>query len=250
MKKHIFLALSLTTSSLFSQELPEIETDRPDQTECSSVIPQKTFQIETGYVFEKDDNFQTHYFLTSLFRIGLFQNAELRIIAGEYFISQSKSDTINIRSEGFSPFSIGTKIHISEERGIIPQSCFIAHLSHEYTPFSANTITPDFRFSMSHTLSKKVSLGYNLGGEWERSAYSFRWIYTLTTAFALTEKLGMYVEAFGDVAEKALPKHQFDAGFTFLTKNNFQFDCSGGFALNKNSPDYFLSFGFGWRIPR
>ena len=246
----ILFVILLSSPALFSQELPEIETDRPDQTECSSVIPQKTFQIETGYFFEKAGNYFTHYFPTTLFRFGLFQNAELRIIAGEYSISEYKTDTFYLRSENFSPFSIGTKIHICDEKGILPQCCFIAHLSHDNAPFSANNIVPDFRFSMSHTLTEKIDIGYNLGGEWEKAANSFRWIYTLTTAFALSEKFGMYLEAFGNVAEGTLPKHRFDAGFTFLAKNNFQLDCSGGFALNENSPDYFLSFGFGWRVPK
>src|SRR4051812_11170810 len=100
--------LSFISLTGISQEIPEIETDRPDQTECSSVIPFKTIQVETGIVREIDRgsaNTKNLYFPTTLIRIGTFHRAELRIVAGEYFISRVESDSMRIRTEGFSPLA-------------------------------------------------------------------------------------------------------------------------------------------------
>ena len=39
-----------------AQTTPELITDRPDQTESSSVVPHKFLQIETGFLLENKSN--------------------------------------------------------------------------------------------------------------------------------------------------------------------------------------------------
>jgi len=51
---------------------------------------------------------------------------------------------------------------------------------------------------MQHTLSKRFTLGYNLGYEWDGESSNPNFIYTLTTGITITEKLGGYVEVFGN----------------------------------------------------
>ena len=62
---------------------PELITDRPDQTESSSVVPLKSLQIETGFVLENDETDNTRQksfaYNTTLLRYGLFDNMELRL---------------------------------------------------------------------------------------------------------------------------------------------------------------------------
>ena len=240
----------LSFSICFSQENAEIETDRPDQTECSSVIPTKSIQLETGIVHESDAGNHTFYAPTSLIRIGVFSGMEFRIIAGEYYIEKMTSDSVMHINEGFSPFSIGTKIFLCKEKKLRPQASLLFHLNHDNSQFLIEKIFSDFRFSMSHTLTDRLDLGYNLGGEWNRQENTFVYIYTLTTAFAISEKLGSYIEIFGDAEKGELPHHQFDGGITFLPRKNLQLDCSAGVAMNKNAPDIFISAGFSWRIPK
>ncbi|MEK6615196.1 MAG: transporter [Bacteroidota bacterium] len=244
--------LFFVSISVFSQEIHDIETDRPDQTECSSVIPRKTIQIETGILQESDKadvSISKTYFPTSLLRIGALSKVEFRIIAGEYFIAEIKDSNMTYNIKKFSPFSLGTKVFICNEKKIIPQTSLLFHVNHDSGKFLFDRITYDFRFSMSHTFSEKISLGYNLGGEWNRDENNFTLVYTLSTAFSVSEKLGAFIEVFGNITKKKLPTNQFDGGITFLIRKNLQADCSAGIALNKNSPDKFVSAGLSLRIP-
>ena len=42
----------VTTFNLFGQNLPSIQLDRPDQTECPFITPKKYIQIENGFTVE------------------------------------------------------------------------------------------------------------------------------------------------------------------------------------------------------
>ena len=44
-----------------SQETSPIQTDRPDQTESSSIVPAGMFQAETGFLYQKNNHNSTSY---------------------------------------------------------------------------------------------------------------------------------------------------------------------------------------------
>jgi hypothetical protein len=107
---------------------------------------------------------------------------------------------------------------------------------------------PEFRFTMQHTLSDKFSLGYNLGSEWDGFTAAPTFIYTLTTGYAISEKMGSYVELFGFGPQKDKANHNFDGGITYLINHNFMLDLSSGVGLTANAPDYYIAFGFSYRM--
>ena len=47
----VFIAVN---TSLLGQDLPSIQTDRPDQTECPFITPRSYFQFENGFSYEKN----------------------------------------------------------------------------------------------------------------------------------------------------------------------------------------------------
>jgi hypothetical protein len=111
-----------------------------------------------------------------------------------------------------------------------------------------NKIVPDFRFSMSHTLSEKLSLGYNIGMEWESNTDFPIYVYTATVGAVLGPRIGAYVETFGNFAYSSLPESYADGGFTFNMFPDLQLDASGGVGLNEFSNDYFISAGLSFRL--
>ena len=77
----ILIALFIYSSKTISQDLSPIEIDRPDQTECPSIVPKGIFQMENGLNFEKKDSNSNFYLLpTTLWKVGINENLELRLI--------------------------------------------------------------------------------------------------------------------------------------------------------------------------
>lgn len=230
-----------------AQDLPPIQTDRPDQTECPFIVPQNYFQVESGFAYEKPISGSRQISHPSvLAKYGVNPRFELRYETSLSSFSDSAS-----AGTGFSPQTIGFKVRLMEEKGILPLCSFIAHLdlpgiaSKEFrSPYFA----PSFRFTMQHTLTEKICLAYNLGAEWKGDDPHPVFLYTLTTGFSLTEKAGAYIEAYGFSQKGFSPDHRADGGFTYLITNNMMCDLSGGVGLSRNSPRYFVAAGLSFRI--
>ena len=234
-------------SITFAQDLPSIQTDRPDQTECPFITPKHYFQLENGFSYEKNNkNSELIVAPTILTRFGINNFFELRLIT-EYVVSKENSTTY----PGINPILIGFKTRLLEEKGIIPSTSLIAHIgipdlaSSEYR---ANYYYPEFRFTMQHTISDKQSLSYNIGAEWDGIDKKPTFIYTLTTGYSLTETIGAYVEFYGFVSQIGKVDHRFDLGLTYLFNPNHQLDISGGFGLSETSPSYYFSLGYSFRF--
>lgn len=243
----LLVAFFIYSTKGISQDLSPIEIDRPDQTECPSIVPKGMFQMENGLNFEKTDSNSNFYLLpTTLWKVGINENLELRLIT-EFVIDNSNNE----RFVGLKPIFIGLKVKICEEKGIVPKTSLITHLllpNVASEKFKLDYIAPKFRFTMQHTVSDKISLSYNLGAEWNGETPETTFIYTLTTGFKLTKKVGAYTEIYGFAPQNNKPDHRCDGGFTYLINNNVIADISGGFGISANAPKHYISLGFSFRI--
>ncbi len=238
---------SATSDRLWSQTLPPIQLDRPDQTECPFITPTKYIQIENGITFENIDiNRKTLSYPSSLWKYGVNEKFELRLI------TEFVSDKIgNKTTTGILPITFGFKTTLFEEKGFIPKTSFIGHITSAKLgnpEFHQQYIAPSFRFTMQHTLSSKVSLAYNLGAEWNGQNAVQNYIYTLTTGISLTDKIGCYAELYGFLQDNNRADHRFDGGFTYLINNNLITDISGGFGITENAPTSYISYGLSYRF--
>ncbi len=247
MKTKILLFLISSSTFIYSQEIEPIQADRPDQTETPALVPKGMFQVETGFTFQKNDAFSKSLSLPStLWKYGVNENFELRLIT-EFFWEEIKNEKFN----GLSPIYVGFKVKLTEEKGIIPKTSFIAHISLPNMAsknFKTEFIGPEFRFVMQHTLSERMSFSYNLGAEWDGFSAEPTFIYTTATGYSITKKLGSYFELFGFIPQNQKPYHSFDGGITYLINNNFMLDLSSGFGISKNAPNNYWAFGFSFRI--
>ena len=107
---------------------------------------------------------------------------------------------------------------------------------------------PSFRFTMQHSLTEKLNLGYNLGEEWDDETQEGTFIYTITTGYSFTDKIGGYIEFYGFAQEQAETDHRYDCGVSYLLKPNILLDVSGGFGLTRNSPKFYVALGFSCRF--
>ncbi len=264
-KKITFLLFLLFAgTSLLAQESDDsvvddepLVTDRPDATEASSTVGKGTLQIETGGLYEsfKDNSIQTedYTYNTTLVRYGILDNFELRVgwdfVEGITKVNGTKLDDV---TSGLSPLLLGMKVDVTEENGLMPEIALIGHVfpvfsaSMDYRPEHTGV---DFRFSLSHTLSEKSSLGYNLGAEWGNDSPEAAAIYTVAYGYSITDSLGMYAELYGDLPEDSSANHYWDAGFTYLVNNDLQFDAYVGTSITKGQ-DLLIGLGLSYRIKK
>ena len=247
MKTKTILLFAFFSVLVKAQNLPSIQTDRPDQTECPFIVPLNYFQFENGFVYQKINNDSNEIVVPNvLTRFGINEHFELRLIT-EYEVNND----FNQKISGINPVLIGFKTRLLEEKGIVPTTSFITHLAIPQlasTNYKTQFYAPEFRFTMQHSISEKQSLTYNLGAEWNGETPEPTFVYTLTTGYSFTEKVSGYVELYGFIPQLEKPDHRFNAGVSYLFNPNHQLDVSGGFGLSKKSPDFYVSLGYSFRF--
>ena len=233
---------------LDAAEIPPLQTDRPDQTESPFVVPVGHLQVESGFSLEStDDSTRSFSSPSLLLRFGLGDRVEARC-SGEY---ASLSAGGRMQS-GFLPASLGVKIGMAEERGPIPSAALIAHLvlpRFSSEPFRTTFVAPALRFAMQHTPTELLSLGYNLGVEWDGEGPEPAYLYTLTAGLSPFGALGCYIEIYGFARQSGAPDHLLNGGCTWLLAPNIMIDCSAGAGVSPRAADGFVSVGMSFRVP-
>lgn len=258
--KSVLLLLSLIVclnSNLFSQDvLPELVTDRPDKTESASVVPAGWLQIETGFEFSSE-KFDYNSELNStniagtLFRFGVVDKLELRM-GGTFLTEKIKTTGVEKKTNGLADLMLGAKYSFVNEYPSIPD---IALLFHLFLPvggeeFKPSKTEPQAVISIAKSLTDFISLGTNIGRQYNSSDEKINYLYTITAGFSLSEKIGSFIEIYSELYPSAKPFISFGAGFTYLLLSNLQLDISGGNGLFHNSKFWYLGTGLSIRIPR
>ena len=243
-------ALVLTVGTA-SAQTPDLVTDRPDQTESAAAVPRGLVQVETGYLFARDDGVDTFEAPGTLVRIGLGARTELRV--GHAGVIGSG------RRHGAGDSEVGAKVNLIEAAdGWTPQLALIGGLSLPTgdEPFSSDGVDPSLLVAFAHELSPRLSLGYNLGAAWESSPgeadREASLLYTLALGIGVTDRLGAYLEVFGNrrTSGYAATDVSIDGGITFLLTRTMQFDLFVGRGLHGPAADAFFGTGVSFRLPR
>lgn len=239
----IIFTLFILTGSAQETELVELIGDRPTQTASSFIVPKGYFQFEDGYIYENETSETRNIsFSSMLLRYGLFKNFELRFATEYNKIKTTGLSDIN----GFSPVSVGAKIHVNKENAWIPQIAFLTHINISKT--GSKDFMQDYHSSQmvmifSHTINDAWSIGYSVGVEFPSDVSYSVGTYTFVSGFSVSEKVGAFIEAYGDFSKYMYADNKVNAGVTFLVLPNLQLDFSGGFGLSQYSADNYFGFG-------
>ena len=231
-----------------------IVPDRPGQTNPPNVVPSGTVQLETGFSRETKNagGIQTIDYLynTSLVRVGLMTNCEVQLVV-EYAGTRTDSSAQSSALQGFNPVSVGTKIAICPEKGVIPQTAMNVAFTLPYVgrkEFRPSFLAPSFFLLMQNTLSEEFSLGYNLGLQWDGEQPNATAVYSISPSLTVVEGLSVFVEFYGFFTEESVSDYRADMGCAYLVNDNVQVDFSAGVGLNTVAPDSFVAFGLAWRF--
>lgn len=256
LKGTCFLSFLMLSFYVNAQEepMPEIITDRPDQTESPFLVQKGYFQIETGFFQENLDlglfSEETTGYNTTLLRIGLLENLEMRV-GTDYIKNKTEFLGSENSASGFVPLMVGAKVGIAEARGLFPE---IGLLGHIFLPFAAHkdlrpaTTGIDFRFAFTHQISENSDLSYNIGAEWAGDSSEATYIYTLAYGFDLLDNLGLFAELYGGLPEDSRAQHHWDAGMAYKLRPNLQLDAYFGTGINAQQ-EVLYGAGVSLRLP-
>lgn len=243
---------TIVTGRSQNNDLPVISPDRPGMaTSPFLVIPHK-LNIEAGLGYEKSnyESFlkETFQYNSTVLRYGLWSFAEARI---QTDYTRLKADSADIR--GFNPFTVGTKIKLLKEKGIIPATSLLLNITLPKTgkkEFRQSNLATSIYLLMQNNLTEHISICYNIGLEFDGDSNVPDEFFAICATIDITKKLSGFVENYNYLSSSAKPTHFVDAGFAYMIYNNLQIDLSSGIDLAAVNKYIFCNAGVAWRIPQ
>lgn len=220
----ILLIIVLFSSGIIAQsEIPELVTDRPDQTESALVVPIDFIQIEMGFLYQQQKYFEgtinvenNNLILGStLFRYGVSSKIELRF-GGEYFSGQNFLNDIKSTIQGMQNILVGTKILLRSNENILTNAAIILQT---IIPFGneklrPNKFEPEIRLCLEQEINDRISLGVNLGVEEVSEVGKYFYNYTTVIGVVLNDRINSFFEIYGTMKDGFIPSNNFDCGLT------------------------------------
>jgi hypothetical protein len=114
--------------------------------------------------------------------------------------------------------------------------------------FKTDKWAPNFVFTMQHSLSSVMAIGYNLGAAWDGFINVPSWIYRVSPGFNLGERFYAYVEASGFIQKNEKANHNIDGGAAYYFNANLKLDISAGKGLSSTSVNYYVALGASFRF--
>lgn len=268
--KKIPIVLSILILNTFysiaqNDSIPFLNSDRPTQSESPFLMQKGFFQVEIGAIYvdrdDKEKQLERIRLGTTLLRYGVFQNFEIRLSGSYEMVHVYLKETLQDSTErGLGPVTAGFKVLVAHEKGIRPEMSILGSITFRYPstdPFMPTNSYPIGLLLCSHTITKQLSLGYNIGFSYNGESADGFFIYSVYLGYYITSKLWVFAEAYGNFDHGDNPHHidysvnnLGNAGMTYRFYKNFQIDLSAGMAFDPGIERYFASAGLSWRIPR
>ena len=243
------ILLAVLVMTFCSEVEGQIITDRPDQTESSSTVGLGVLQIESGVQVSYEgpigtlgSSIRSLIAPTSLFRYGITKGVELRLVSQFEDVKTGRFNT-----SGISDLEIGTKIQLLQKEGTDIEIAFLSHLivPSGTKAISGNGYGTVNKLSISHSLTEKVGIGYNMGYDYTNGSNIGDFTYSVAIGTSVNNKVGIYIEPYGAWEEFETGVLNLDAGVTYLLNDNFQFDFSFGTGISHEMN--YIALGFSWR---
>lgn len=250
-----FLVFLCMNSVLKGQTENAIVPDRPGLGESAVLVPRGIFQIESGVNAEWDEENgiyrKTFTYNSSTLRYGISEYFEIRAAINfqQDFLSRLQFEQIS--SLGLTPWSLGFKAKITENKGLAPRMALLGNLAIPFAAspsFQTSHPAPSFLIPLEWDISDQLLLTINTGAFWNGEDGVPVYFGSAGLDYVLAPGLGIFIEGYlnFDGAESFLPG--FDGGVVWRLTPNLQFDLSAGVGLNPAMADGFLNGGVSYRF--
>ncbi|HSG41293.1 MAG TPA: transporter [Thermoanaerobaculia bacterium] len=247
------LALAVPTYAQNLSGLPDpLVADRPDFTESTQTIEPGHVQVESGFTFSRFGEEESQSLGEVLARIGVGERVEARLGVGSYGRIDPGFAGAGTVSGYEDPF-VGLKVRLNESDPDLrpPGRPAMSLLFSTSIPVGDDELTadewqPEAKLLLAwdlpwFSLSSNLIYGYPVDGDDRFHQFGA----TLSASFALTDRIGMFVETFGFDKESAngSSTQYVDGGVSFSVFNDLQLDARVGFGLDDPSPNWFAGIG-------
>ena len=232
--------------------------DRPDFTEAASTVGRGVLQIEFGYTFGGDwsggNSVQTHTLGELLLRAGVAADwLEVRVAASP--VTRVDSEGSGASDTGIEDMYLGAKLELTRQAGRLPALAVLPQMTLPTgsTLFSSGRALPglnlvyswDVPGGLSLAGSTQVNLAIADGGD----SYP-EWAQSAAAGAGVGTRGGVYGEwyAFLPAGADAPKEHYLNAGLTWLTADDSQWDVRVGIGLNDAAEDFFAGVGAAIRM--
>lgn len=243
MKANLFLSIFLFfVSYLQAQDSPfSFNSDRPGQCYSPTTVDKGYLTLEAGLSLDIMAGANQWGLAVHDFRYGLIKNLELK--AGvRTFLSQLK---------GIDEPIMDASLMSGLKWGIVNKKVQLAYVAEVYIPIYPSIVSAQHALSLSHAVGKKVSFYYMFLHQYNFEYLQFKdYIgslqFSFLSSFALYDNWSFYVEFSGrwDNSGKTALQVLYDAGITYMLKDNLQLDFYFGQGLNYSNATFGL--GLSW----
>ncbi|MGH9807832.1 MAG: transporter [Terriglobia bacterium] len=222
-----------------------IDTDRPDLTNSSLVVPTGSFQSENGIDLIGRGGATIFDATSSRLRLGVAHCLEVFVDVPTYFTVLGGE-----ASSGATDLAPAIKWQISPLPGKIDLSAIVGAGLPTGTPsIAGHGVEPYVQFPAS----------FALGGGWAINSQFTAFFYpsdpvklitepTVSLEKEFGEQAYAFVEYVGDYSEHGSPSHLLNCGGAYRLTRTEQIDFHVAAGLNANAPDYIFGLGYSFRL--
>ena len=223
-----------------------IDTDRPDTTNSSLVVPTGSLQNENGVNFTMRGDGRTIDGTNSRWRLGIAPCLEILVDLPTYVAPlQGQAD------RGFTDVAPALKWQISPLPGKFDLSVVLGMaLPTGAVEIAGRGPQPYLQFPWSWKLHE----GWGVSGmvtefsrPWDLTTRSITEA-TFVLEKKLSEPLSLFTEYVGDYPQGQGPSHLWNSGALYHIDRTRQVDFHIAFGLNRNAPDYVVGVGYSFRL--
>ena len=140
---------------------------------------------------------------------------------------------------------IGTKIKCFDGQGAIPAVSVLADFAVPYTAskgFNVDHLAPSLYLLFDNPVNDWLSIGYNLGAEWDGALPNATTFAAVCLGFTATEKLGCFVESYNYFGELG-NIYAMDFGLNWMVGRKVQLDLAANMDLRTWTCETLLNAG-------
>jgi Putative MetA-pathway of phenol degradation len=223
-----------------------IETDRPDVTNSSLVVPQGSFQNENGVNFSAPPGGHEFDGTNSRLRLGIAPCLEVFVDVPTYFAPVSGS-----LPAGFTNVAPAIKWQISPVPGKLDLSATLGvGLPTGTSAITGPGVQPYIQFPWSWSLADGWAItgmftNFLVPGDPNKQFFTET---TLVLEREFGERSFLFVEFVGDYRLDGGPSYLINSGAGFRITPQQQIDFHVAVGLNENAPAYIVGIGYSYRI--